>query len=250
MKSLIFSVLLLLAAAPLLPAQDRAAAPTARPVLTLPLSRGRATVYDLPPAGPPAAILVFVSGGNGWTFWEETLCRHLVRNGLYVLGLDLPAYAAAPYTAENLASDLERIAAAAVPVQRADRVPILYGGVGPGAAQALLAAQPPAPARLMGLLLVNPPARGRCGSGLAERFGMSAGGAGSFSLAAKGAALQDLPVAAAFDRNGWFVETGWIDAGAFPHRLFPFALGWNRFLRVDRDLLKAVDGALDWLLHS
>jgi phosphatidylglycerol lysyltransferase len=262
LPSLGLAALLALAAAPALPAQETlpGEARAARPAFPVPLTRGPFQVYDLPPSGPAAvaparAVVVFASGPGGWTYWEDRVCRHLSRQGVYVLGVDLAAYRGGDGEGEGrnqeaVAADFERIAEAAPAPLLVPDAPVYYAGRADGAAFALAAAAlPPAPPRLAGLLLVDPPERARYAERFTDAIPLSLfapHGPGTFGLAQLAPALGKKLRVLDLRSNG--AAAAWLDAVPGEHRRIDCPHSWRQFDQVTKALVQALDDGLAWLL--
>jgi type IV secretory pathway VirJ component len=92
---------------------------------------GRVTLYA--PSGEPRAVVLFISGDDGWNLGVVSMARHLVEQGAVVAGVDVRRYLAAIGAGRghcrSLAGDLEALAHR---VQRdlgvdSYHVPLLYG---------------------------------------------------------------------------------------------------------------------------
>jgi type IV secretory pathway VirJ component len=109
---------------------------------------GDVTLYV--PDGRPRALVLFLSGDDGWQLGVVGMARHLAAHGAVVAGLDVRTYladiAAHPVACRYLAADLETLGHR---VQRELRtsdylVPLLYGySSGATLAYATLAQSPP-----------------------------------------------------------------------------------------------------------
>jgi len=259
---LLLGSVLALALLPALRAQEAlpGEARAARPAFPVPLTRGPFQVYDLPPSGPAAtglarAVVVFASGPGGWTYWEDRVCRHLSRQGVYVLGVDLAAYRDGDperggRPQEILAADFERIAEAAPAQLLVPDAPVYYAGHAEGAAFALAAAAlPPTSPRLAGLLLIDPPERARYAERFTDAIPLSLfapHGPGTFGLAQLAPALEKkLRV---LDLRSTGAAPAWLDAVPGDHRRIDCPRSWRQFDQVTKALVQGLDDGLAWLL--
>ncbi len=235
------------------PDPDAPPAESAPEALTL--ARGLGGVRFFLPAGDARsrAGVIFGSGDGGWSYWEERVCRHLRKRGFAVAGIDFRAYAAEPYTVEELREDYRRVAAELRRRAGPDGVEsLVYGGWSMGAEQAVPAAARRAsrPAGLRGFLMVAPGGRGRYGLELPDELGLAPRGEGTFSLKELAPASADLRFAVFHGGLDLVDDLDWRRDLTLDYRLWTVPRVFHDFAGAGDEFLAAVDEAMDWLLDA
>jgi phosphatidylglycerol lysyltransferase len=221
--------------------------------LSLPLARGPFTVLDFPPQNhhEPKAIILFGSGDGGWTALEEAMSKTLQMRGYEVVGIDFARYANTDYSLEILQKDMSQIAATIRARYADNNPPVIMGGYSMGAGQAIaVSGGPNPPAGLAGVLLADPPRRGRYGLRFVDLNDPVPTGPGTFSMdefsKTMSSSLRLVQWHAAQDP--WDSRT-WLDGLAAPHKEFVFAETGHTYNNNRADFLTQFADSVSWILN-
>lgn len=145
----------------------------------------------------PRGIVILATGDGGWSYWEENVAKHLMRNGYAVGGWDCRKFAdSRKYDHSELVAGFNAAVKAIQDRTGADDVPIWYGGWSTGAEQSVAAAADPSrPEKLVGLILAAPGEHGRYGITGSDLLGVEPSGPDTFALVDLAPKLKGLAVA-------------------------------------------------------
>ncbi len=213
------------------------------------LSRGPFSVLDFPSkTSQTRAIILFGSGDGGWSDFEEVICLTLQKQGYEVIGIDSNAYAKTDYDLATLQADMDTIAQSAKAAHSASPPPVILGGWSMGAAQAIAAAGGPnPPARLEGLVVLDPLSRGRYGLRLADQANLLPTGPGTFGVEDFAKTMGNLHVVQ------WHADLDSIDSRAWlgmleaPHREFNFAQAGHSYAQGRAKFLQQLVDSILWI---
>jgi len=145
-----------------IPMQAQQSDAPAREEVQLKLKRGDFMVFHFPArlSGSdkiPKAVILFGSGGGGWSDWEDRVFHKLQMDGCELIGIDFAIYAGADYNLDTLQSDYQTMAQYCLKPCGEHSPPLIIGGWSTGAEQAVaVAGGPHPPFGIRGLLLVSP----------------------------------------------------------------------------------------------
>jgi hypothetical protein len=203
-------------------------------VVPIGLARGTFHLLEFPSKMPTTrAVVIFCSGDGGWSGFEEEISLALQKAGYDVTGVDSYAYAQTDYNLAMLQTDL----------------PLIIGGWSMGAEQVIaVAGGPKPPPGLVGLLLIDPCARGRYGVRLADQANVLPTGPGTFSMEDFSKTIGNLRVVQWHAANDTIDSRQWLDSLNAPHREYDFAPA-GHFYNIDREeFLGQLVLSMEWIL--
>ena len=214
-------------------------------------TRGSFNLLEFPSKMPQTrAIIVFGSGDGGWSGFEEVISQALQEQGYDVYGIDSCAYARTDYNLSILQADFGRIAAKVEAVHGNHPLPLIIGGWSMGAGQAIAAAGGPnPPANVVGLLVLDPLARGRYGLRVSDQVDLVPTGAGTFSMDEFDNTMGKLRIAQWHAAGDPIDSRKWLMELTAPHKEFDFAKSGHYYNNDRGDFLNQLAGSVSWILN-
>jgi phosphatidylglycerol lysyltransferase len=214
------------------------------------LTRGAFTILDFPPKKAEShALVLFGSGDGGWSEFEEEICHTLQDHGYEVIGINSNAYGMTDYNQDILQSDMTRIARAATASNAEHPPPLIVGGWSMGAAQAIATGGGPhPPPGLVGLLLIDPCARGRYGLRLSDQADLLPTGPGTFGADDFSDAMGNMRVAQWHAALDSIDSRDWLASLISPHREFDFPGTGHYYSKGRAEFLQQLVASVHWVL--
>lgn len=237
------------------PAFAEAPTPPPTPTTTIKLKRGD----ELPlllfhaelkgGATRPKALILFESGGGGWSWWEDLVCHKLQTSGYEVIGIDARLYSLTDYTLDILQADFQAIAGLGQKPYGDHPLPLILSGWSSGAEQAVaVAGGPHPPTGLTGLLLFAPGSWGGYGWYTSHDYGPRLSKSKTFALADFSDTIGNVRVAQWHGTYDIFDSRVWLRTLKAPHREFDMADSIHDFGGASDEFLVRMIASIDWIL--
>ena len=222
-------------------------------MVTLKLAGGPFNVPYYCAVEQPKGILILGTGDGGWSYWEENVAKHLMKEGFAIGGWDCRKFAdSRTYDHAQLCAGFE--AAVAAVRERCDpeaQLPVWYGGWSTGADQSVAAAisvnRPP---NLVGLLLAAPGTRGRYGITSSDMLGITPEGPDTFSLAELAPKLGGIDVIQFIAGLDPMDDQEFLASYTGPKLMLKLPGLMHDMGGAGPEFLKKVDQAIEWSLRT
>lgn len=200
---------------------------------------------------PPKGIIILGTGDGGWSYWEENVANHLLKNGFAIGGWDCRKFAdSRTYDHAQLCAGFEAaVAAVRLRCDPAAKLPVWYGGWSTGADQSVAAAtSDKRPANLVGLLLAAPGTRGRYGITSSDLLGITPKGPDTYALAEMATKLGGLHVSQFIAGIDPLDDEECMSGHTGPKLLLTLPGLMHDMGGAGPEFLKKVDEAIEWSL--
>jgi phosphatidylglycerol lysyltransferase len=199
----------------------------------------------------PDALILFASGGGGWTEWEEKVCDNLRNHGYEVLGFDVNIYGQTDYDLDTLQQDFRTLAEYGLNLYGNKPLPVIIGGWSSGAEQAVaIAGGPHPPAGLVGLFLLAPGSWGGYGFYASNDVGPRIVQKGTFALTDFAPNLTHLRIIQWHAQFDFLDSREWLSTLKAPHREYDMSNAIHFFGDASDDFLRRLNEGLAWILGN
>jgi phosphatidylglycerol lysyltransferase len=223
--------------------------------ISLKLQRGNFVVLHFPvklaqPGATPKALLIFGSGGGGWSDWEERVCHFLASDGYDIWAIDYGPYTADDYFLNTLQADHETIVERGEKIYGSHPLPVIIGGWSTGAEQAVaVAGGPRRPDGLVGLLLISPGSWSGYGCFASHDLGPRLFKEHTFDLVDFAPTLPNVRIAQWHANLDILDSRSWLTSLKVPHREYDFADAFHEYQGASDVFLGRLSQSLDWILN-
>ena len=222
-------------------------------ILPLKLPHGSYQTLYYNETDEPHGIVILGTGDGGWSYWEENVAKHLMKEGFAIGGWDCRKFAdSRTYDHAQLCAGFE--AAVAAVRERCDpeaQLPVWYGGWSTGADQSVAAAisvnRPP---NLVGLLLAAPGTRGRYGITSSDMLGITPEGPDTFSLVELAQKLGGIDVIQFIAGLDPMDDQEFLASYTGPKLMLKLPGLMHDMGGAGPEFLKKVDQAIEWSLRT
>ncbi len=224
-------------------------------IISMKLARGGFEIHWLPatlaPNTNPKALVIFGSGGGGWTIWEDRICARLQGDGYDVVGVDMWGFAGCEMPWTKVCDDyLNFVKKGQELGGRQGQIPIIYGGWSTGAEEAVAAAAGQRPPGLVGLLMIAPGNEGYTGHYMKDMIKVNVPEGFVFTLAGLADKLTGLKVIFCHGQLDVLDSRSWFSSVSVPKKEIDYQKLGHIYGNCCDKFTKSVIRELPWLYED